>query len=39
VEICFQQLNKYESALNIPPAEMPVRLADVLDVAVDYLLI
>jgi transcriptional regulator with XRE-family HTH domain len=38
VEIRFQQLNKYESGLNIPPAEMLVKLADVLDVSVDFLL-
>jgi len=38
VEIRFQQLNKYESGLNIPPAEMLVKLADALGVTVDYLL-
>jgi transcriptional regulator with XRE-family HTH domain len=38
VDIRFQQLNKYESGLNIPPAEMLVKLADVLDVSVDFLL-
>jgi transcriptional regulator with XRE-family HTH domain len=38
VEVRFQQLNKYESGLNIPPAEMLVRLADVLGTSVDYLL-
>ena len=38
VEIRFQQLNKYESGLNIPPAEMLVKLADVLGTSVDYLL-
>jgi len=38
VEIRFQQLNKYESGLNIPPAEMLVKLADALDVTVDFLL-
>jgi transcriptional regulator with XRE-family HTH domain len=38
VEIRFQQLNKYESGLNIPPAEMLVKLADTLDVTVDFLL-
>lgn len=38
VEIRFQQLNKYESGLNIPPAEMLVRLAETLDVTVDFLL-
>lgn len=34
----FQQLNKYESGLNIPPAEMLVKLADALGTSVDYLL-
>lgn len=38
VDIRFQQLNKYESGLNIPPAEMLVRLADALGTSVDYLL-
>lgn len=38
VGIRFQQLNKYESGLNIPPAEMLVKLADALGVTVDYLL-
>ena len=38
VEIRFQQLNKYESGLNIPPAEMLVKLADALGVSVDFLL-
>ncbi|MCT2387966.1 helix-turn-helix domain-containing protein [Erwinia pyrifoliae] len=38
VEIRFQQLNKYESGLNIPPAEMMIKLADALDVTIDYLL-
>lgn len=38
VDIRFQQLNKYESGLNIPPAEMLVKLADVLGVTVDFLL-
>ena len=38
VDIRFQQLNKYESGLNIPPAEMLVKLADALDVSVDFLL-
>lgn len=38
VTIRFQQLNKYESGLNIPPAEMLVKLADALAVTVDYLL-
>jgi transcriptional regulator with XRE-family HTH domain len=38
VGIRFQQLNKYESGLNIPPAEMLVKLADTLGVTVDLLL-
>lgn len=38
VEIRFQQLNKYESGLNVPPADMLIKLAHVLDVSVDYLL-
>lgn len=38
VGIRFQQLNKYESGLNIPPAEMLVKLTDALGVTVDYLL-
>lgn len=38
VGLRFQQLNKYESGLNIPPAEMLVKLSDVLDVSVDFLL-
>lgn len=38
VGIRFQQLNKYESGLNIPPAEMLVKLADALGVTVDHLL-
>ncbi len=38
VEIRFQQLNKYESGLNLPPAEMLVKLADALTTTVDYLL-
>jgi transcriptional regulator with XRE-family HTH domain len=38
VEIRFQQLNKYESGLNIPPADMLVKLAHALDVTVDHLL-
>lgn len=38
VEIRFQQLNKYESGLNTPPAEMLVKLADSLSVSVDFLL-
>lgn len=38
VGIRFQQLNKYESGLNTPPAEMLVKLADTLAVSVDFLL-
>lgn len=38
VDIRFQQLNKYESGLNILPADMLVKLADVLGVTVDHLL-
>jgi transcriptional regulator with XRE-family HTH domain len=38
VSIRFQQLNKYESGLNIPPAEMLIKLAQTLDVTVDHLL-
>ena len=38
VDIRFQQLNKYERGLNIPPAEMLVKLADALAVSVDFLL-
>ncbi len=38
VGIRFQQLNKYESGLNIPPAVMLLKLADVLGMTVDYLL-
>ena len=38
VDIRFQQLNKYESGLNIPPAGMLIKLADTLHVSLDYLL-
>lgn len=38
LDIRFQQLNKYESGLNTPPAEMLVKLADALDITVDHLL-
>ena len=38
VDIRFQQLNKYESGLNTPPAEMLVKLADSVSVSVDFLL-
>jgi transcriptional regulator with XRE-family HTH domain len=36
--IRFEQLNKYESGLNIPPVEMLVKLAEALETSVDYLL-
>jgi transcriptional regulator with XRE-family HTH domain len=38
VDIRFQQLNKYESGLNIPPAGMLIKLADALNISLDYLL-
>ncbi len=38
VDIRFQQLNKYESGLNMPPAKMLIKLADALVTTVDYLL-
>ena len=38
VDIRFQQLNKYESGLNLPPAEMLIKLADALATTVDCLL-
>ncbi len=38
VDIRFQQHNKYESDLNLPPAEMLIKLADALGTTVDYLL-
>ena len=38
VDLRFQQLNKYESGLNTPPAEMLIKLADALATTVDYLL-
>ncbi|MCB1865906.1 MAG: helix-turn-helix transcriptional regulator [Chromatiales bacterium] len=38
VYIRFQQLNKYESGLNLPPAAMLIKLADALATTVDYLL-
>lgn len=38
VEIRFQQLNKYESGLNLPPAKMLIKLADALATTIDYLL-
>lgn len=34
----FQQLNKYESGLNVPPVDMLIALADALEVTTDYLL-
>jgi len=36
--IRFQQLNKYESGSNTPPAEMLIKLADALSTSTDYLL-
>lgn len=39
VDIRFQQLNKYESGLNLPPAEMLIKLADALASSVDFLLV
>jgi len=36
--IRFQKLNKYESGLNLPPAEMLIKMADALGTTVDYLL-
>ncbi|MES9856125.1 MAG: helix-turn-helix transcriptional regulator [Sedimenticola sp.] len=38
MKIRFQQLNKYESGLNLPPAEMLIKLADALGTTVDFLL-
>lgn len=38
VEIRFQLLNKYEGGQHIPSVETLIRLADALDVTVDYLL-
>ena len=38
LDIRFQQLNKYESGLNLPPAEMLIKLADALATSVDHLL-
>lgn len=38
VDIRFQQLNKYESGLNLPPPEMLIKLADALAITVDFLL-
>ncbi|MGD8617267.1 MAG: helix-turn-helix domain-containing protein [Gammaproteobacteria bacterium] len=38
VDIRFQQLNKYESGLNLPPAEMLIKLADALGTTIDHLL-
>ena len=38
VDIRFQQLNKYESGLNIPPPEMLIALAEALQTTVDHLL-
>lgn len=38
LDISFGQLNKYESALNSPSAELLVKIADRLKVSLDYLL-
>jgi transcriptional regulator with XRE-family HTH domain len=38
VAIRFQQLNKYESGLNIPPPETLMTLAEALQTTVDHLL-
>ena len=38
VGIRFQLLNKYEGGQHIPPAETLIKLAEVLDTTVDYLL-
>lgn len=38
LDISFGQLNKYESALNSPSAELLVQIADRLKVSLDYLL-
>ena len=38
VGIRFQLLNKYEGGQHIPPAETLIKLAEVLDSTVDYLL-
>ena len=37
VGITPQQLNKYESGLNLPPADMLAKLGKALDATVDYL--
>jgi transcriptional regulator with XRE-family HTH domain len=37
VSVTPQQLNKYESGLSLPPADMLRRLARALDVTIDYL--
>jgi len=37
VAITPQQLNKYESGLNLPPADMLAKLAKALDATIDYL--
>lgn len=38
LDVRFQQLNKYECGLHIPPAEKLVLLAKLLDTTLDYLL-
>jgi transcriptional regulator with XRE-family HTH domain len=37
-DVQLSMLNKYESGLHIPPAEKLVRLAEIFDTTVDYLL-
>jgi len=37
VGITPQQLNKYESGLNLPPADMLAKLGKALDTTIDYL--
>jgi transcriptional regulator with XRE-family HTH domain len=37
VSLSFQQLNKYESGVNLPSADVLAALADHLDVTLDYL--
>jgi len=38
VAVRFQLLNKYEGGQHIPPADTLIRLAEALDVTLDYLL-
>ncbi len=37
-DVQFSMLNKYECGLHIPPAEKLIRLAEIFDITVDYLL-